>query len=168
MGARGGPSTTDIYPDSPQLSQLDAFDLPRSSCSVRLIYLSTARENGRCFSIRATCRWAFQLYIPSTGSTRGPDVDRVQHPAAATRQFDWFRVYSDRIWGAGRRFSSLRPIGWSRSWIRLSGFIIAIFAGAQLFTIGVIGEYLARMFYCTMHRPSYLVGRVTPDRTPER
>ena len=46
--------------------------------------------------------------------------------------------------------------------------IIAIFAGAQLFTIGVIGEYLARMFDRTMHRPSYLVGRVTPDRTPER
>jgi undecaprenyl-phosphate 4-deoxy-4-formamido-L-arabinose transferase len=35
--------------------------------------------------------------------------------------------------------------------------IISIFSGAQLFAIGVIGEYLARMHVRVMSRPSYLV-----------
>jgi glycosyltransferase involved in cell wall biosynthesis len=40
--------------------------------------------------------------------------------------------------------------------------VIAIFAGAQLFTLGVIGEYLARMHSQLMSRPTYSVRRVTP------
>lgn len=35
--------------------------------------------------------------------------------------------------------------------------IIAIFAGAQLFTLGIIGEYLARMHFRMMERPTYVV-----------
>ncbi|MHC5060957.1 MAG: glycosyltransferase family 2 protein [Planctomycetota bacterium] len=35
--------------------------------------------------------------------------------------------------------------------------IVAIFAGAQLFALGVIGEYLARIHFRTMGRPSYSV-----------
>lgn len=35
--------------------------------------------------------------------------------------------------------------------------IIAIFSGAQLLALGVIGEYLARMHFRSMDRPSYLV-----------
>lgn len=35
--------------------------------------------------------------------------------------------------------------------------IIAIFAGAQLFALGIIGEYLARMHFRMMERPSYVV-----------
>ena len=35
--------------------------------------------------------------------------------------------------------------------------IISIFSGAQLFAIGVIGEYLARMHVRVMSRPSYLI-----------
>lgn len=39
--------------------------------------------------------------------------------------------------------------------------IIAIFSGAQLFAIGVIGEYLARMHFRTMERPAYCVAEDT-------
>jgi glycosyltransferase involved in cell wall biosynthesis len=35
--------------------------------------------------------------------------------------------------------------------------IIAIFSGVQLFALGIIGEYLARMHFRTMDRPPYLV-----------
>lgn len=35
--------------------------------------------------------------------------------------------------------------------------IVAIFSGAQLFALGIIGEYLARMHFRTMERPTYLV-----------
>jgi undecaprenyl-phosphate 4-deoxy-4-formamido-L-arabinose transferase len=35
--------------------------------------------------------------------------------------------------------------------------IIAIFSGAQLFTIGIIGEYLARVHVRTMDQPDYVV-----------
>ena len=34
---------------------------------------------------------------------------------------------------------------------------IAIFSGAQLFALGVIGEYLARMYFRTMERPAYVI-----------
>jgi glycosyltransferase involved in cell wall biosynthesis len=39
--------------------------------------------------------------------------------------------------------------------------IIAIFSGAQLFALGIIGEYLARMHFRTMDRPTYLVSQDT-------
>jgi len=35
--------------------------------------------------------------------------------------------------------------------------IIAIFSGAQLFALGVIGEYLARMHFRMMNRPAYAI-----------
>ena len=41
--------------------------------------------------------------------------------------------------------------------------IIAIFSGAQLFALGIIGEYLARMHFRTMDRPTYLVQQVTGE-----
>lgn len=47
--------------------------------------------------------------------------------------------------------------------------IIAIFSGAQLLALGIIGEYLARMHFRMMERPTYTVreaiaGRSTDDR----
>ena len=39
--------------------------------------------------------------------------------------------------------------------------IIVIFSGAQLFTIGIIGEYLARMHFRMMERPTYAVRSTT-------
>ncbi len=39
--------------------------------------------------------------------------------------------------------------------------IIAIFSGAQLFALGVIGEYLARMHFRSMKRPAYVVRSTT-------
>lgn len=35
--------------------------------------------------------------------------------------------------------------------------VIAIFSGAQLFALGIIGEYLARMHFRTMERPTYAI-----------
>ncbi len=35
--------------------------------------------------------------------------------------------------------------------------IIAIFSGAQLFALGIIGEYLARMHFRIMEKPSYVI-----------
>jgi glycosyltransferase involved in cell wall biosynthesis len=35
--------------------------------------------------------------------------------------------------------------------------IIALFSGAQLFALGIIGEYLARMHFRMMERPSYVI-----------
>ena len=44
--------------------------------------------------------------------------------------------------------------------------IIPIFAGAQLFALGIIGEYLARMHFRLMDRPAYLVREETEADTP--
>lgn len=35
--------------------------------------------------------------------------------------------------------------------------IIAIFSGAQLFALGIIGEYIARIHFRTMEKPSYVI-----------
>jgi undecaprenyl-phosphate 4-deoxy-4-formamido-L-arabinose transferase len=47
--------------------------------------------------------------------------------------------------------------------------IIAIFSGAQLFALGILGEYLGRMHMRTMDRPAYIVRTdtaQTSDRGP--
>jgi len=46
--------------------------------------------------------------------------------------------------------------------------VIAIFAGAQLFSLGIMGEYLARMYFRTMHKPPYLIKASANLHTPER
>ncbi len=46
---------------------------------------------------------------------------------------------------------------------------VAIFAGVQLFALGIIGEYLARMHFRMMERPSYAVrARVTSPAAVEQ
>jgi len=40
--------------------------------------------------------------------------------------------------------------------------IIAIFSGAQMFALGIMGEYLARMHFRMMERPTYVIGAETP------
>lgn len=40
--------------------------------------------------------------------------------------------------------------------------IISIFSGAQMFSIGIIGEYLVRMHFRLMNKPSYTVSSQTP------
>jgi undecaprenyl-phosphate 4-deoxy-4-formamido-L-arabinose transferase len=39
--------------------------------------------------------------------------------------------------------------------------MFAIFSGAQLFALGIFGEYLARIHFRSMDRPPYFVGEVT-------
>ncbi len=41
--------------------------------------------------------------------------------------------------------------------------IIAIFSGVQLFALGIIGEYLARMHFRIMERPSYVIRDLTGE-----
>lgn len=41
--------------------------------------------------------------------------------------------------------------------------IVAIFSGVQLFSLGIIGEYLARMHYRVMNKPSYVVREYTSE-----
>lgn len=42
--------------------------------------------------------------------------------------------------------------------------IIALFSGAQLLALGIIGEYLARMHQRTMERPTYLLSETTTPK----
>jgi undecaprenyl-phosphate 4-deoxy-4-formamido-L-arabinose transferase len=41
--------------------------------------------------------------------------------------------------------------------------IIALFSGAQLFAIGIFGEYLARMFDRSMDRPTYVIDQMVGE-----
>ncbi len=44
--------------------------------------------------------------------------------------------------------------------------VISIFSGAQLFALGIIGEYIARIHFRTMDRPAYTL-RSSTDRTDQ-
>ncbi|MEA4907526.1 MAG: glycosyltransferase family 2 protein [Chloroflexi bacterium] len=44
--------------------------------------------------------------------------------------------------------------------------IISIFSGSQLFALGIIGEYMARIFDRSMARPSYVIGEITAADLP--
>lgn len=57
-------------------------------------------------------------------------------------------------WVVGRYFLS----GGSVPGFPFLASIIAIFSGVQLFALGVIGEYLARIHFRTMDRPPYVIG----------
>jgi undecaprenyl-phosphate 4-deoxy-4-formamido-L-arabinose transferase len=57
-------------------------------------------------------------------------------------------------WVVGRYFIS----GTSVPGFAFLASIIAIFSGAQMFTLGIFGEYLGRMYGRTMERPAYVVG----------
>jgi undecaprenyl-phosphate 4-deoxy-4-formamido-L-arabinose transferase len=42
--------------------------------------------------------------------------------------------------------------------------VISIFSGAQLFALGIIGEYIARIHFRTMDRPAYTLRSSTDQR----
>jgi undecaprenyl-phosphate 4-deoxy-4-formamido-L-arabinose transferase len=46
--------------------------------------------------------------------------------------------------------------------------IIAIFSGAQLFSLGIMGEYLARMHFRLMDRPPYVIEKMSKSRGVQR
>ncbi|MCU7861388.1 MAG: glycosyltransferase family 2 protein [Candidatus Thiodiazotropha sp. (ex Lucinoma kastoroae)] len=60
------------------------------------------------------------------------------------------------VWVLGRYFIT----GSSIPGFPFLASIIAIFSGAQLFALGIFGEYLARIHFRTMDRPAYVVGQI--------
>jgi undecaprenyl-phosphate 4-deoxy-4-formamido-L-arabinose transferase len=48
-------------------------------------------------------------------------------------------------------------LGWSAPGFPFIASIISIFSGVQLFTLGIIGEYLARMHCRAMQQPAYVI-----------
>jgi len=45
--------------------------------------------------------------------------------------------------------------------------LISMFSGTQLFALGIIGEYLARIFDRSMDRPPYVIGEMTAEHTKQ-
>ena len=73
--------------------------------------------------------------------------------------------------GSGSSCGTGRPR--SRTGSTVQGFaflasIIAIFTGAQLFALGILGEYLARIHFRMMDRPAYIVPDVDRRRLTRR
>lgn len=41
--------------------------------------------------------------------------------------------------------------------------LVSVFAGVQLFCMGVMGSYLAKIYQESKHRPHYIVGKTNID-----
>ena len=110
-----------------------------------------------------------QLHVPQAGHARVQHDDRLQHAAPADRELHRLPVHPVRL-----RDPVARPCDYLANGAAVPGFaflasIIAIFSGAQLFALGIIGEYLARMHFRSMDRPTYLVRerRAIDDEIPQ-
>jgi len=65
------------------------------------------------------------------------------------------------FWVIGRYFM----LGGSIPGFPFLASIIAIFSGVQLFALGVFGEYLARIHFRTMDKPSYVIAEKASNRS---
>src|SRR5438874_3757771 len=112
------------------------------------------RCHTRCFP--AAAFGLFELHFHEAGSPRTRYDDRFQHGAFAARQLDWIWLHVIRACSFPYVFTRYCLEGSVPGFPFLAS-IIAIFSGAQLFALGVIGEYLARMHFRTMNRPAYAI-----------
>lgn len=72
------------------------------------------------------------------------------------------------LFGAGVLvFVTARPIilGDSVPGFPFLAATIALFSGVQLFTLGIIGEYLARIHFRTMRKPTYVIRETTSQES---
>lgn len=60
-----------------------------------------------------------------------------------------------------------RPPGYQQGWASIVLFILLI-GGTQIFFMGIIGEYLARIFDEVKNRPLYLISERTEDESIDR
>jgi glycosyltransferase involved in cell wall biosynthesis len=67
------------------------------------------------------------------------------------------------LWAVGRYI----VLGGSVPGFPFLASVIAIFSGAQLFSLGIIGEYLARMHFRIMDRPTYVIKTQLTPAAPE-
>jgi undecaprenyl-phosphate 4-deoxy-4-formamido-L-arabinose transferase len=42
--------------------------------------------------------------------------------------------------------------------------IVTLFSGAQLFSLGIIGEYIGRMHFRVMDRPTFIISETTQKK----
>ena len=64
------------------------------------------------------------------------------------------------------QMSTAELLGYSVPGFPFLASIIAIFSGVQLFALGIIGEYLARMHFRLQDRPPYVIGEQTAASEP--
>ena len=83
--------------------------------------------------------------------------DWLQYRAVATGQRHRLYVHAARLSALAYVLAVYFIHGGSVPGFAFLASMVAIFSGAQLFALGIIGEYLARMHFRSMDRPPYVV-----------
>jgi glycosyltransferase involved in cell wall biosynthesis len=114
----------------------------------------------------------------STGKSQYTLRKLVTHALNMMTGFSVIPLQLATLIGFGLTFLGIALLGFvlARYWLRgveVPGFtflasIIIIFSGAQLFALGIFGEYLARIHFRMMERPSYVVLSTTSEGASER
>ena len=109
--------------------------------------------------------------VRQSGASNYTFFKLVSHALTMMTGFSTWPLRLASIVGFGFTLFGLMVLGYVVSHFLLEGgsvpgfpflaSVIAIFSGAQLFALGVIGEYLARMYFRTMERPPYVVREET-------
>ena len=127
-----------------------------------LLTWGTTRFVGDPCPARCPIPGRLKLYAAKASGSRRQHDDGIYVAALANRQLDRIRLHSFRTCASDFRARSTYWMGV----LRYQGFpflasVISIFSGAQLFALGVIGEYLARMHFRMMEQPPFVVREST-------
>jgi len=134
-----------------------------------------ASYDGYYVSIDVLLTWATTRFaaIPVEHAPRHDGVSNytfrklVTHAMNMMTGFSTFPLQLASVVGFGFTLFGLAVLAWVLARYLVHGSVvpgfpflasvIAIFSGAQLFALGIIGEYLARVHFRTMNRPPYCV-----------
>ncbi|SAI65454.1 glycosyl transferase family protein [Bordetella ansorpii] len=174
------------------LRRVSRADIPADTGDFRLM---SRRAVDALLSLPERCRYMKGLYAWVGMPTRVIDYDRAPRAAGSTK-WSYFALFGLAL--EGITSFSARPLRWATGigvLVALSGGIfgltivlktlilghqapgypslmavITLFSGIQLVTIGLLGEYLGKVYIETKQRPIYLVSEIleTAERAETR
>ena len=132
----------------------ERYSGPYVSIDVLLTW-STQRFSAIPVAKSASIRRSVRLHNQEADYTCDEHAHWIQHLTFTDRQPS--RIYFNGIWGCDFGVVTVRYLlyGGVVPGFSFLASIISIFSGAQLFALGIFGEYLARVHTRTMDKPPY-------------
>jgi len=134
----------------PHASQGGVWQLSRILVNIDVL-LTWGTNRFTSMPVRQTRRaWQLELLVQQTRFAWTEHADGFQHPAFATGQYYRVCFYVLWDWSVGLRSWPVRDPGLQRAGFPFPGLHHCHLFRGELFALGIIGEYLARMYFQIM------------------